>query len=237
MANSVRALSKLERAACLPVPLDKKFFNPKAVIPYCCTVDHIHAAMTEFQDFLGFVNVSLRKRKFTRLETILMPANFSSVVGEFIASGLPKHCPTLARNTYHNGHPDLIPKGKFKKDAVQYGDEGIEIKASRYSKSWQGHNPEAIWLMIFVFDCNRPSDVVRGIPPKPFRFLMVAGAQLSKADWLFAGRSEKSRRTITASVIKTGYEKIMRNWIYRAPDLPADPHHLETTLHSQDQDD
>jgi len=56
----------------------------------------------------------------------------------------------LQKFSYHNGHPDLIPKGKFEKDACQHGSEGIEIKASRHSSGWQGHNAEDIWLMVFV---------------------------------------------------------------------------------------
>jgi hypothetical protein len=46
------------------------------------------------------------------------------------------------------------------------------------------------------------------------------GAQLEESDWKFAGRSETSRRTITASVTSSGYNKMMANWIYNAPGLP-----------------
>jgi hypothetical protein len=84
-------------------------------------------------------------------------------------------------------------------------------------KGWQGHNPEDVWLMVFVFDSNRPSDVAKGIAPKPFRFLRVVGARLTRQDWLFAGRSATSRRTITASVTPSGFQKMMTNWIYQAP--------------------
>ncbi len=69
--------------------------------------------------------------------------------------------------------------------------------------------------MVFVFDSNRPEDVAKHLPPKPFRFVQVAGARLTKRDWIFSGRSEKSRRTITASVTESGYTKMMRNWIYK----------------------
>jgi hypothetical protein len=48
---------------------------------------------------------------------------------------------------------------------------------------------------------------------------MVVGAELKKSDWLFAGRSETSRRTITASVTASGYEKMLANWIYKEPAL------------------
>lgn len=73
--------------------------------------------------------------------------------------------------------------------------------------------------MVFVFDGSRPVDAAKGIPPRPFKFLLVAGARLEKADWLFAGRSTTSRRTITASVTKSGYNKMMDNYIYKAPDV------------------
>jgi hypothetical protein len=144
---------------------------------------------------------------------MLMPANFSSIVGEFIATSLPKYCPTIARNRYHNGHPDLVPVGLYHDDAAQYGHEGIEIKASRYLRGWQGHNPETTWLLVFCFASNIPADALKGAGPRPFRFMLVAGALLATEDWAFSGRSTTSRRTITASVTKSGYDKMLANWI------------------------
>ncbi|MGA2065355.1 MAG: hypothetical protein ABSG86_10310 [Thermoguttaceae bacterium] len=70
--------------------------------------------------------------------------------------------------------------------------------------------------MVFVFDANSARDASLQIAPKPFRFLKVVGAQLAKSDWNFSGRSETSRRTITASVTRTGYEKMEANWLYRS---------------------
>ncbi len=208
----------LELAACSPVPLDPANLNSQAVMPYGCTVEHVFAAMQEYIDFLGFINKQLATRQIPRFETMLMPANFSSMVGEFMGTSIPKHCPSIVKNNYHNGHPDLIPAGRFLGDSVQHaGPEGIEIKASRYLKGWQGHNPEDVWLMVFVFDSNRPIDASTGVKPKPFRFLHVLGALIDKDDWQFAGRSKSSRRTITAAVLPTGYAKMAANWIYRDP--------------------
>lgn len=208
---------QLERLACTPRPVDVRCLNPAATIPYGCTPQHIFKAMEEFCSFLGFINQQLHTRTLPRLESFLMPANFSSIVGEFMALTIPKYCPTLARNRYHNGHPDLLPAGQFTNDAAQHVTVGIEVKASRYGKGWQGHNPEAVWLTVFVFDCNGPRDQARGIAPKPFRFVTVAGAQLIKADWKFSGRSATSRRTITASVKPSGHAKMMANRIYHQP--------------------
>ena len=150
-----------------------------------------------------------------------MPANFSSLVGEFMSATIPKYCPTLVKNQFHNGHPDLVPQGLFPGDAAQHADHGIEIKGSRYLRGWQGHNAEDTWLMVFVLDSNRPVDSRKGVGPKPFRFVKVVGARLVQADWLFSGRSATSRRTITASVTTSGYTRMAANWLDQDPELSA----------------
>lgn len=196
-------------------------FNPNAELPYGLKTEHVRQAMTDFAQFIGFVNRELTARNIERLESMLMPANFSSIVGEFMTGTIPRYCPSLAKNQYHNGHPDLVPRGRFPRDAAQHEEEGIEVKGSRYPRGWQGHNPEDCWLMVFVFEANRPSDPSKGIPPRAFRFLKVVGARLVQDDWLFSGRSGTSRRTITASVRDSGYQKMEANWIYRAAKLPS----------------
>jgi len=118
-----------EQAACTPVALDPTGFNPDAVIPCGCAVEHIRASMQEFLDFLCFLNHQMNARSLPRFESMLMPANFSSIVGEFMSATIPKHCRGLVKNRYHNGHPDLIPAGCFENDMCQHGGQGVEIKA------------------------------------------------------------------------------------------------------------
>jgi hypothetical protein len=209
-------MTSKEAAACKPVPLNPNGFNPNAQIPYGVKPDHVRKAMEEYIDFLGFINGQLHTKKIERLESFLMPANFSSIVGEFMAAAIPKHCKTVVRNKYHNGHPDMILVGHYPGDSILHGPEGIEIKGSRHNSGWQGHNAEECWLMVFVFDSNTSRDAGQGIEPKPFRFVKVVGAKLLTADWQFSGRSATSRRTITASVKRSGFDKMEANWIYRA---------------------
>lgn len=208
---------QLEAAACTPISVKAKDFNPSAVIPYGLTVEYVRLAMNEFIDFLGFINTQLHTREIPRLESMLMQANFSSMVGEFMTVAIPKYCPTIFKNQYHNGHPDLVPAGLYAGNAILHGSEGIEIKGSRYLRGWQGHNAEDVWLMVFAFDSNTPRDEASRIAPKPFRFRLVAGAQLAKTDWTFSGRTGTSRRTPTASVNPSGYAKMLANWIYKEP--------------------
>ncbi|HIJ67994.1 MAG TPA: hypothetical protein HPP57_00650 [Deltaproteobacteria bacterium] len=209
------SLADLEIAACTPEPLNLNGFNPNAIIPHGLTIEHIKAAMRDFLDFLSFINVQLCTKNIPRLESFLMPANFSSMVGEFIVASIPKYCPTVVKNTYHNGHPDILPKGMYQGDSALHAPEGIEVKGSRHDRGWQGHNAEDVWLMVFVFESNTARDVGLGISPRPFKFRKVVGAKIDKSDWQFSGRSAAtSRRTITASVTTSGYNKMEANWIY-----------------------
>lgn len=204
-----------ELNACTPIAVNVDKFNPNALLPYGLDIKTIQQSMTDFIDFLGFLNVQLKTKDMPRLECFLMPANFSSIVGEFMNINIPKYCKTLVKNKYHNGHPDLVPIGMFPNDAILYATEGVEIKGSRHSSGWQGHNPEEIHLMVFNFDSNTAADFQNDIAPKSFKFKGVYLAKLELEDWTFSGRSETSRRTITATVNKLGTAKMQGNWIYR----------------------
>ena len=122
---------QLEATACNPEAVRIEHFNPNAVIPHGVTTNHICGAMNEFIGFIRMVNQRMHENGTPRFESILMPANFSSIVGEFMSAGIPKQCPTIVKNHYHNGHPDMIPTGRFPGNSVQHAHEGIEIKGSR----------------------------------------------------------------------------------------------------------
>jgi len=195
-----------------PQALQPEGFNPSVDLPYGLHVGQVQAAMQDWLDFLAFINAQLYLKNMNRFEDLLMPATFSGLVGEFIVSSLPKYCPRLVKNRYPNGHPDLLPAGQFADDKAPYTHLGIEVKALRHQRGWQGHNPESVWLLVFVFETRH----AKSRQALPFRFQQVLGAALEVSDWRFAGRSDQSRRTITASVSASGYQKMRRNWLYRA---------------------
>jgi hypothetical protein len=200
-----------KKEAASPVALEEEHFNPDPNLPYRLEVEHVGQAMKDFNQWLRTINKSLVTDDLERLEDIAMPANMSSIVGEFMHTQIPKYCSDLAQNTYHNGHPDMIPAGMYEDNSVQYGDHGIEVKASRYRGGWQGHNAENCWLMVFHYDSNSPNDPE---PIRPFSLDGVFIAKLKEEDWSFAGRSEDSRRTITASVLASGRDRMIDNYVY-----------------------
>lgn len=101
------AASAVALANCVPEGPNLRGFNPKAVIPYGVTIEHVRLAMVEFTEFLQFIDTQLVTKGLERLQDMLMPANFSSMVGEFMGASIPKYCTTVVKNTYHNGHPDI----------------------------------------------------------------------------------------------------------------------------------
>ena len=111
-----------EARACTPHPVVAQGFNDGVELPYGLTTEHIRLAMQGFIEFLGFVNGQLYSRDYPRLEALLMPANFSSLVGELMVATIPRYCSGIVKNQYHNGYPDLLPAKMFSNDAVQRGD-------------------------------------------------------------------------------------------------------------------
>lgn len=199
------------REAATPSELKEEYFNPDPNLPYGLEVEHVGQAMKDFNQWLGTINESLVADDLERLEDVAMPANTSSIVGEYMHTRIPKYCPGLVQNEYHNGHPDMIPAGRYEENSVQHGDDGIEVKASRYRSGWQGHNVEDCWLMVFHYDSNSPNEPE---PIRPFTLNGVFIAELEEGDWSYSGRSEDSRRTITASVLASGRDRMIENYVY-----------------------
>ena len=187
------------------------------MIPFGITTEHIFTSMKDFVAFMGFIDAELRSQGMAPFEDTLMAANFSIMVGDFMSRTIPKYCKTVVRNGHRAGHPDILPAGKYPNDSAKHsGSDGIEIRASRYLKSWQTRKAEDIWLMMFVFQSGRLDP--RVAEHVGFKFLIVAGGPLTTDDWP-AKRSETSQTMIGESVSNTGAQKMMANWIYKCSEL------------------
>lgn len=128
----------LEHAACTPVPLNIEDFNPTVQIPYGCSREHVHRAMHEFVEFLGFVNEQLYSRRITRLEAMLMPANFSSIVGEFMTIAIPKNAPHSLKINIITDIPISFPPGSFPTMPFNTPRRGSKLKRRAICKAGKG---------------------------------------------------------------------------------------------------
>ena len=187
--------------------MDLDDFNPDAEIPFDLSREAMSAAIRDLYDILFVLNAALIAKSYSILEELMLGNAFSGFLGEILVKQLSVHSKKLARNARVGGHPDLIPRGKYKDDSVLKGDEGVEIKASRQKGGWQGHNVEKGWLMVFVYSVGNKS--------QPTEITAVFAAELKEEDWSFSGRSGTSRRTITASVRSDAVERMRENWIYK----------------------
>lgn len=110
---------------------DPTKFNQGAVLPYQLRLQDFDLALRDLFDLLFDMNTALVARGLQRLEETVRPAIFSGIVSEALAASVARHSRVLTVNRFHNGHPDLIPRGRFANDAVQAGEEGVEIKATK----------------------------------------------------------------------------------------------------------
>jgi hypothetical protein len=196
--------------------LHPKGFSAQTALPYDLRAAEVRAAMDDLYDFLYNVNTFLTSRGYERMEELLAGAVYSGVVSELVVQSLSKQSVTLTANQWHNGRPDLVPTGLYGDTGILRGEEGVEVKASRHESGWQGHNPETGWIMIFQYRIDLITDPVEARDPTIFERVLCA--YLDEADWSFSGRSGASRRTITASIRKSGTEKLRANPVYLDPD-------------------
>lgn len=189
--------------------------NRQAVIPYGLTVEEVVAAMNDVYDLLFAVNEALVSKGYERIEEIMLGNSYSGLISELTVKALAKHSRTLTRNLKIGGHPDLIPVDLYPGNAVLHGDEGIEVKTSLQAGGWQGHNPERAWIMVFQYAVDVETEPMT--ERMPFQFVRVMLARLDQNDWSFSGRTGTSRRTPTASIRKSGTDKLDTNPLYTIP--------------------
>lgn len=186
------------------------FVNVDAKLPYGLTVEEIILAVGDVYKFFDDINGFLVSKGYDVIELIILGNSYSGIVSEVAVRSLSERCKNLNRNMQIGGHPNLIPTGTYLDDKVLKGTKGVEVKTSKQKGGWQGHNPEKTWLIIFRYDedCG---------PDKPLEFVEVLLAHLELEDWSFSGRKGASRRTPTASILKSGMAKLRANPIYRNP--------------------
>lgn len=200
--------------------LDPKYVNQAADLPYGLEVGYVVRAMEETYRLYHGVNEYLRRGGFGNLEHLILGNSLSGILSEFLVKNLSRATSTLEANRQVGGYPDLLPTGRYEANKVLKGTEGIEVKASIQKGGWQGHNPEDGWVMVFRYVVGGPDDP----EPRPLSFVEVLCARLSRADWSFSGRKGASRRTPTASIRRSGVEKLRSNFIYRWPGVGVGKH-------------
>jgi hypothetical protein len=177
--------------------------------------------------FFHDINRFLVDRGYDRLEDIMLGNSFAGLLSEMLVREIAQHSAALERNVRIGGYPDLLPVGMYAGSSILRGTEGIEVKSSKQKGGWQGHNPEAGWLMVLRYTVDTETQPIR--ERNPTQFVQILAARLEIEDWSFSGRVGPSRRTITASITKSGMHKLRSNPVYQHPDYVGKPHLYQLT--------
>ena len=106
------------------------------------------------------------------------------------------HSRALTQNQHFNGHPDLLVKGAYPKDAAQAGVKGIEIKTTRKAGgAVDTHGAREQWMTVFVYAIDGQTEPARD--RRPLRFTEVYLGHVTIADFRKNARGELGTRTAT----------------------------------------
>lgn len=190
-------------------------FNAAAQLPFELRPEDFRLAMQDVYDFLYDVNRMLVARGLERLDDMLRPANLTGTLSDMLTSSLAKHSRTLAVNTYHNGHPDLLVRGQHPNNAAKSADSGVEIKSTKKSGgAVDTHGGRDQWMCVFVYDVDNATEPA--INRAALRFTEVYLGQVTVADFRRNERGVLGTRTSTLH--KEGIKHLRANWVYL--DLP-----------------
>ncbi len=195
----------------IPVVNDMDF-NRECILPQNVTIDDVKSTLLDLYRIINIVNTSLVSAIDIRLEELLRPNSFPDFLSVVIIRSFGEYSRTWTYNRRHDGFPDLVISGSYPGDQTHHG-EGIEIKATKFGNTPQGHNPEKCWLMIFYYLVDRETE------PRekrlPTKIVTIMAAELIEEDWSFSS-GDTSRRTKTASINAKGLKKLRNNVIYQA---------------------
>ncbi|ALC13683.1 hypothetical protein [Sphingopyxis sp. 113P3] len=139
--------------------VNREWFNPNIQLPYQLRLDDFALAMQDVYDFFFDVNTLFHDRGLPRLEEVLRPANMSGTISDMMTASMARHSRSLCQNNFHNGHPDLIVRGRYQLDSIQAGEHGVEIKTTRKrGGAVDTHGARDQWLCVFVYEIDQVTE-------------------------------------------------------------------------------
>jgi len=190
---------------------DSLKFNVALELPFNLRIEDFQMAMQDVYDFFFDVNKLLLGKGLERLDDMLRPAIMSGLLSDMLSASLAKHSRSLVENNHFNGHPDLLVKGVYPKNAVKAGVEGVEIKNTRKrGGAVDTHGAREQWMCVFVYDVDSVTEPAAD--RAAMTFLEIYIAHVARADFRKNARGELGTRTATLDA--QGVKKLRRGWVY-----------------------
>lgn len=178
--------------------------------------------MQDVYDFFEDVNAMLGSKGLQRLDDMMRAANLSGTISDMVTDSIAKGARGLVPNQHHNGHPDLLQRGKYANNAVESGSEGIEVKSTlKAGGAVDTHGAREQWMCVFVYSVDNDTQPANARAPLAFREIYLA--KVDKGDFRLNSRNT-DRGTRTATLDRDGLKKLRPNWIYLDPTWPTPTH-------------
>lgn len=108
---------------------------------------------------------------------------------------------------------DLVVKGKYPKNSVKTGTDGVEIKTTRKTGgAVDTHGARDQWMCVFVYAVDNASEPAT--ERRPLSFTEVYLGKVTVADFRKNARGELGTRTATLHA--EGIAKLRKSWVYRS---------------------
>ena len=186
-------------------------FNPDATLPFELRLKDIEAAMQDAYDFFYDVNRFLDEKGLPRLDDMLRAAAMSGMLSDVLTDSLAKHSRALTANRHHNGHPDLVVRGRYSNDAVEAGDLGVEVKSTRKKGgAVDTHGARNQFMCVFVYSVDNETEPAS--ERRPMKFTEIYLGQVTVSDFRHNARGDLGTRTATLHA--EGIKKLRKSWVY-----------------------
>ncbi len=145
------------------------------------------------------------------MEDMMRPAALSGMISDMLTASLAQHARSLTENTSFNGHPDLVVQGVYPDNAVQAGEEGVEVKTTKKrGGAVDMHGAREQWLCVFVYEADTKTQPAS--ERAALRFTEVYLGHVTVADFRRNERGELGTRT--ATLHREGIAELRENWLY-----------------------
>jgi len=193
--------------------VDRTKFNPNVSLPHLLRQIDFESSMQDVYDFFYEVNSLFQTKGLPRFDDELRPAIMSGMLSDMLTVSLAKHSRILTPNHYHNGHPDLLVKGRFANDSVKSGGlDGVEIKTTqKRGGAVDTHGAREQYMCVFVYEVDKVTEPAQD--RKPLRFTEIYVGKVLPED--FRGNERGQLGTRTATLHAAGIAKLRTNWVYR----------------------
>jgi hypothetical protein len=193
--------------------VDPTCFNANAALPFNLRLSDFEMAMRDVYDFLADTNQFLVDKGLPRLDDTLRAANMSGCLSDMLTDSMAKHARNMARNGYHNGHPDLLVGGVYPNDKVKSGTDGVEIKATnKKGGAVDTHGARDQTMCVFGYRVDRdPGKSMYDREPLEFREVFIFAVTVAD----FRRNPRGILGTPTSTLHKAGVAKLRSNWVYR----------------------